>query len=607
MASREIHSWTLGGLVGAFIDLSLAYFLLCGSAIAFFASKFLMVFGLYLPCPCKGVLGYKNDDFCLHKVLYDWPLGKICSVQVMAVKSFPYDLVSVKDHAYTSNEKMTAQKKSANEVRDLKDEATCSSSWSSPHSLASFDRENGYDAKGKKIVNLRRSFPSENPQSDVTLVSSLPYEGDIVGSKTTRTNPTSGREVGLLDIKDAHMDQDMEERAFHSYEFGGPLVDTPPQDKSSSSTEIYVSNGQDDMQVVESGESRIKMLEAALEEEKAAYADLCLELEKERSSAATAADEAMAMISRLQEEKAFIEIETRQYQRMIEERVAYEEEEMDILQEILIRRERENHFLEKELEAYRQMNLRVSEQPNGKSNFQLDDLGQRSSFSVETPESHLQADSSISMSKIAHLQSNHTMDQTCITINDGEELKKNRHLKDQYHGNLLTSFLDTEPEVLDVHVIDDNIELRKEEVEKTNDFSFNAASDEPRDDDLTSGSLEVLNSIAVSNFPWASKAESDDGVGAKINEKLKIGTEIEMLGERLKMLKHEKGKLTFLSENEESKKVHLKLLEEIANHLQEIKQLRTPVRGSSLPPSSAKVHLKKRRCQNATWKTCESS
>ncbi|KAI9088273.1 hypothetical protein K1719_029994 [Acacia pycnantha] len=282
--------------------------------------------------------------------------------------------------------------------------------------------ENGYDAKGKKIVNLRRRlgiwrrrkgnyecgkfssvFPSENPQSDVTLVSSLPYEGDIVGSKTTRTNPTSGREVSLLDIKDAHMDQDMEERAFHSYEFGGPLVDTPPQDKSSSSTEIY-------------------------------------------------------------------------------------------------------------------MNLRVSEQPNGKSNFQLDDLRQRSSFSVETPESHLQADSSISMSKIAHLQSNHTMDQTCITIDDGEELKKNRHLKDQYHGNLRTSFLDTEPEVLDVHVIDDNIELRKDEVEKTNDFSFNAASEEPRDDDLTSGSLEVLNSIAVSNFPWASKAESDDGVGANIND-----------------------------------------------------------------------------------------
>ncbi|XP_028808531.1 probable myosin-binding protein 6 isoform X2 [Neltuma alba] len=620
MALREIHSWTLGGLVGAFIDLVLAYFLLCGSAVAFFASKFLMLFGLYLPCPCKGVLGYKNGDFCLHKVLYDWPLRKICSIQVMAVKRFPYDLVRVKDHTCTLNEKITAQKKSANELRDLEDEASCSS-WSSPHLLASTDRENGYDTKGKRTVNLRKRsgirrrrkgnyecgkffsvFPSENPRSDVTRVSSLPYEGDAIGSKTTETNPTSGREVSLLD---AHMDHDMEERTCRSYEFRGSLVDSPPRDKSSSSTEIYMSNGQDKVQVVESGESRIKMLEAALEEEKAAYAALCLELEKERSAAATAADEAMAMISRLQEEKAFIEIETRQYQRMIEERVAYEEEEMNILQEILIRRERENHFLEKELETYRQMNLRVIEQPNGKSNFQLDDLGQKISFSVETHESPLQTDSSISMAKIAHLQSNHTVDQTCIKIND-EEIKKSRQLKDQYHGTLLSSCLDTEPDVLDVHVIDDNVELKKEEVQKTNGVSFNTASDEPRDN-LTSGSLEVLNSIAVSDFPMASKAESDDGADANIDEKLKIGSEIEMLGERLRMLKHEKEKLTFFSENEESKKVQLKLLEEIANHLQEIKQLRNPVRGSSLPPSSAKVSLKKRRSQSAIWKTCESS
>ncbi|XP_054782755.1 probable myosin-binding protein 5 [Prosopis cineraria] len=219
---------------------------------------------------------------------------------------------------------------SANEFRDFEDEASCSS-WSSPHLLASVDRENGYDTKGKRIVNLRRRsgirrrrkgnyecgklysvFPTENP--------SLPCEGDIAGSKTTEVNPTSGKEVGsLVNVKNALMDHDMEERACHSYEFGGSLVDSPSQDKYSSSTEICMSNRRDKMQIVESEESRMKMMEAALEEERAAYAALCLELEKERSAAATAADEAMAMISRLQEEKAFIEIETRQYQRMIEE------------------------------------------------------------------------------------------------------------------------------------------------------------------------------------------------------------------------------------------------------------------------------------------------
>ncbi|KAE8650299.1 hypothetical protein Csa_010796 [Cucumis sativus] len=97
----------------------------------------------------------------------------------------------------------------------------------------------------------------------------------------------------------------------------------------------------------------IKQLEQALEEEQSVRAALYLELEKERSAAATAADEAMAMILRLQEEKASIEMDARQYQRMIEEKTAYDAEEMSILKEILVRREREMHFLEKEIEALR--------------------------------------------------------------------------------------------------------------------------------------------------------------------------------------------------------------------------------------------------------------
>lgn len=101
----------------------------------------------------------------------------------------------------------------------------------------------------------------------------------------------------------------------------------------------------------------IKNLERELEEAQVAYAALYLELEKERSAAATAADEAMAMILRLQSEKAAVQMESRQYQRMIEEKSAYDDEEMEILKEIIVRREREKHVLEKEVEAYRQMML----------------------------------------------------------------------------------------------------------------------------------------------------------------------------------------------------------------------------------------------------------
>lgn len=106
----------------------------------------------------------------------------------------------------------------------------------------------------------------------------------------------------------------------------------------------------------------IEILEQVLAEERAARATLAFELEKERNAAASAADEALSMILRLQEEKALIEMEAKQYQRMIEEKSAFDAEEMSILKEILLRREREKHFLEKEVDSYRQMFLET-EQP----------------------------------------------------------------------------------------------------------------------------------------------------------------------------------------------------------------------------------------------------
>ncbi|KAJ0977293.1 hypothetical protein J5N97_012767 [Dioscorea zingiberensis] len=101
----------------------------------------------------------------------------------------------------------------------------------------------------------------------------------------------------------------------------------------------------------------IKKLEKALEEEQAACAALYLELEKDRSAAATAADETMAMIMKLQEEKAELRMEVRQYQIVVEEKYAYIEEEMEILKEIIVNREKEKHALEKELKQYKKFSL----------------------------------------------------------------------------------------------------------------------------------------------------------------------------------------------------------------------------------------------------------
>ncbi|KAJ0977280.1 hypothetical protein J5N97_012754 [Dioscorea zingiberensis] len=76
-----------------------------------------------------------------------------------------------------------------------------------------------------------------------------------------------------------------------------------------------------------------------------------------KSAAATAADETMAMIMKLQEEKAELRMEVRQYQIVVEEKYAYIEEEMEILKEIIVNREKEKHALEKELKQYKKFSL----------------------------------------------------------------------------------------------------------------------------------------------------------------------------------------------------------------------------------------------------------
>jgi hypothetical protein len=59
------------------------------------------------------------------------------------------------------------------------------------------------------------------------------------------------------------------------------------------------------------------------------------------------------MITRLQEEKAAIRMEARQYQRMAEEKQQYDQESMAILREILVKTDQEVYALEEKLNLCR--------------------------------------------------------------------------------------------------------------------------------------------------------------------------------------------------------------------------------------------------------------
>ncbi|KAL5216365.1 hypothetical protein ABZP36_007766 [Zizania latifolia] len=90
-------------------------------------------------------------------------------------------------------------------------------------------------------------------------------------------------------------------------------------------------------------------------EERDVRAALQRELEKERSAAASAVEEAMAMILRLQKEKSALEIEARQQRRTADERCAFYEDEVEELRDIVLVREREARALQKEVDAYRRL------------------------------------------------------------------------------------------------------------------------------------------------------------------------------------------------------------------------------------------------------------
>ncbi|KAF2562203.1 hypothetical protein F2Q70_00015864 [Brassica cretica] len=95
----------------------------------------------------------------------------------------------------------------------------------------------------------------------------------------------------------------------------------------------------------------VDRLKSELEEERKALNAVYEELEEERSASATAANETMAMINRLHEEKAAMQREALQYQRMMEEQSEFDQEALQLLNELMVERE-ELEVCRKRLEEY---------------------------------------------------------------------------------------------------------------------------------------------------------------------------------------------------------------------------------------------------------------
>uniref|UniRef100_A0A6N2MXU5 GTD-binding domain-containing protein n=1 Tax=Salix viminalis TaxID=40686 RepID=A0A6N2MXU5_SALVM len=574
MASRAVHSWTLADLILAFLDLAIAYVLLCGSACAFILSKFLSVSGFFLPCPCTGLLGYQNNDLCLHKLLIDWPTSKIYHVHALVKSRFPFDLIWFADQSSDLHVEGVRDRKRENGVVELEGEG-CSTSLSGPRLSSCVDGESGYDAKGKKATNqkhksgIRRrrraalgygkflSALSTNSTRSIGLGashSSHDSSGEMGSQISGNLGLASGTEDGILG--DGHGPIVIDHGSF---ELNGSYKKGKGIRKNASFVANMACNAEDVSDSV--GNDAIKMVGQSLEEEKTALAALYQELEKERAAAASAADEAMAMIMRLQEDKASIAMEARQYQRMIEEKFAYDDEEMDILKEIVVRRELENHFLEKKLEAYQLMNISGNEQLKEDSSCQMNNTGKRPPLSSDSDENLLLLPQQMVKSKTifqkevqtnARCSSNdersHTLalgnemmpeckesasdsstsegvlqktvcvageektqryvgeiSQTCGGME--EEMGKDRNHLNQVGSCMHSPMLDTELTVYDVHVVDDETTVWKEGGGKESGPLSSAPSD-----------FEVCTTSELSDCPRTSVSETEpNGRGSHLD------------------------------------------------------------------------------------------
>ncbi|KAI3915602.1 hypothetical protein MKX01_015427 [Papaver californicum] len=419
MASHPIHSWTFSSLVGAFLDLSLAYLLLCGSALVFITCKFLSVFGLYLPCPCNGFF-FNDPTRCVNRFLIDNPSTKISSVHMSVITKFPFDSILMKDQQgrqlnlklvrdHNNRERGFIDMDRGGGGRGEYGDGSCSSVSDARAPIRSEvvgllnSSEHGL-VEGKTVLNqktrvIRRrkrasasavehvqfSSVSDNlQQTSKRDVSPSNYGGDqtrrrvysddddndIEEENQMAVNPPRN---ARLEAKEVPADTKSNQGSQGGFQMTESLDEDKNTERGASSAGESVYDVKRELGLDGNDAHSVRILEHALEEEHAARIALYRELEEERSAAASAADEAMAMILRLQEEKASIEMEARQYQRMIEEKSAYDAEEMAILKEILVRREREKHFLEKEVEAYRK-NMGLRDEHSEGDLFSMEDM-----------------------------------------------------------------------------------------------------------------------------------------------------------------------------------------------------------------------------------------
>lgn len=247
-----------------------------------------------------------------------------------------------------------------------------------------------------------------------------------------------------------------------------------------------------------------------------------VELDKERSAAAVAANNAMAMITRIQQEKAAIQMEALQYQRMMEEQAEYDEEALQIMRDLLIKKEDDMKALESELQAYR---VKYGQIRKIGSDFCEVDANDDDDFPEMRSRSSLLSERS-----------------DCDSLNGGDQKES-----------------------------EDPCERPKEEVSSL-DFegerSFLLG--------LLTDLEKKMNADKESNFSEMETIKNDDEEREERENKATFTREVSMIKERLRVVEADSGFLKHAAKTMQIGDEGAKLLKEIAEHLRVLRQKSPP-------------------------------
>lgn len=347
----------------------------------------------------------------------------------------------------------------------------------------------------------------------------------------------------------------------------------------------------------------VDQLKSALEAAHKSLGTLYAELENERSAAAIAADETMAMINRLQEQKAAMQMEAMQYQRLMEEQSEYDQEALQRLNSLVVKRDKERQDMEREIELYRhkihlyevkerrKMSRHKADDQNGSSSASSsaedsDDLSQ--SF-YEGDESTHGLNGSNGSADVLHETASHivTIDGSLADCEEErlailEQLKALEErlfdLEDEESDNMKMDKLFSEDNQLNDAsngFSDDDINLKLHESRRSASYSRKKLL--PLFDDAN---VQNGNGIPTKQHTEANPSAEAVLELAKEQDKLAIASEISQVHERLHALESDKEfiKQCVRSLNKGGK--GFVLLQEILQHLRDLRRIEQRARNS---------------------------